>query len=105
MPPRPCLTTSLCSPLTRGLPEAIAGAGITLATPAHSVQDFLSIPDDEEIKPWVEALKRLLTEDWTEACTKAQAALNIDQGIDNVVKILLPYITHCERERIGFNLS
>ncbi|MBU3845029.1 MAG: glycosyltransferase [Candidatus Anaerobiospirillum pullicola] len=88
-----------------GLPEAIAGAGITIAPPAHSVQDFLSIPDDDEIKPWVEALKRLLTEDWTAACTKAQATLNIDQGIDNVVKILLPYITHCERERIGFNLS
>ena len=88
-----------------GLSEAFAGAGIALPAPEHCLQDFLSIPDDEEIKPWVEALKRLLNEDWSEACAKAQATLDIEKGIDRVVQILLPYITHCERERIGFNIA
>ena len=43
-----------------GLPEAAAGGGICIDAPEHCRQDYNSLPDDEEIKPWVESLLQLL---------------------------------------------
>lgn len=86
-----------------GLPEAAGGAGIHLQAPAHCVADYLSIPDDEEIEPWFEALKRLLNEDWSAQLTKAQEELGIEKGLDRVIQILMPYIQERRNTHISFN--
>ncbi len=59
-----------------GIPEAINGGGIVLEPPSHCTRDFTELPTDEEIAPWVAALKRLLTEDWTQAIATARS--NVD---------------------------
>ena len=34
-------------------------------------KDYYCVPSDEEVAPWVEALERLLVEDWTAQCRQA----------------------------------
>ena len=43
-----------------GLEEAMAGAGIALDVPSTLHDDPARMPSDEEIAPWIEALKQLL---------------------------------------------
>ena len=43
-----------------GLEEAMAGAGIALDVPSTLHDDPARMPSDEEIAPWLEALKQLL---------------------------------------------
>lgn len=86
-----------------GLPEAIGGAGFNLQPPAHCIQDYLSIPDDDEIEPWFDALKHLLNDDWSEKLAKAQDQLSIEKCLDRTIEILLPYIQQRKRESIAFN--
>ena len=86
-----------------GLPEASGGVGIALQAPEHCVKDHLSIPSDEEIALWGEALKRLLEEDFSAQLQKAQQNLSVDKGIDRVLQVLRPYINAHNHERIDFN--
>ena len=88
-----------------GLPEATAGAGIHIAPPDHCVNDNFSIPDDEEIRPWCEALDRLLKEDWSEQLKKAQEELAVDRSLDRLIEILRPYYERRMCDRIHFNNS
>lgn len=79
------------SSMSGGIPEAMAGGGISLETPDHCKNDYLSVPTDEEIRPWVDALKRLLNEDWTEALKKAQETLSVEKSTDRVIETLRPF--------------
>lgn len=88
-----------------GLPEASGGAGIHLKPPAHCSQDHLSIPDDEEIQPWFDALQRLLNEDWSSKLKKAQEDLAIDKSLERLINILRPYYEERQCDRICFNQS
>ena len=94
----------LCSN-SGGLPEAIGGAGIALAPPEHCLQDHLSIPDEAEIQPWFDALKRLLEEDWSAQLRKAQEQLSLDKGLDNIIRVLLPYLNQRNQDKLHFNYS
>lgn len=62
-----------------GIPEAINGGGIVLEPPAHCRQDFTELPSDEEIAPWVEALKRLVSADWSAAIANARRNVDINE--------------------------
>lgn len=59
-----------------GLPEAMGACGICIETPQHCKDDYFSLPTDEEIRPWVEGLKQLLAQDWTEQFKRAEQALD-----------------------------
>lgn len=85
-----------------GLQEAACGAGISLDAPEHCSKDHLSIPTDEEIRPWIDALKRLLNEDWTDKIEKAKKELNVDATLDKFIQVLLPYIEQGENYGIRF---
>lgn len=78
------------SSMSGGIPEAMAGGGISLEAPEHCKQDYLSIPTDEEIRPWVDALKRILNEDWSEALSKARDTLSVEKSTDRVIEALRP---------------
>ncbi len=73
-----------------GIPEAVGEGGIILDVPQHCIDDPLSLPTDEEIRPYVDALKRLLQEDWSEKIKKARANLDLKALTQNLVGILLP---------------
>ncbi len=79
----------LCSQ-NGGLAEAMAGAGIAVEPPPKTVKDYTRIPTDEEIEPWVQALERLLNEDWTERCQEAAKINNINQSLRRLVALLNP---------------
>ena len=86
-----------------GLKEATFGAGIHLDAPEHCIKDNLSLPDDEEIKPWAQALERLVNEDWDQQLKHAQDNLSIDKNIDRLIAILRPYYERRYRDHIKFN--
>lgn len=86
-----------------GLKEATFGAGIHLDAPEHCIKDNLSLPDDEEIKPWAQALERLVNEDWEQQLKHAQDNLSIDKNIDRLIAILRPYYERRYRDHVKFN--
>lgn len=86
-----------------GLKEATFGAGIHLEAPEHCIKDNLSLPDDEEIKPWAQALERLVNEDWEQQLKHAQDNLSIDKNIDRLIAILRPYYERRYRDHVKFN--
>lgn len=86
-----------------GLKEATFGAGIHLDAPEHCIKDNLSLPDDEEIKPWTQALERLVNEDWEQQLKHAQDNLSIDKNIDRLIAILRPYYERRYRDHVKFN--
>lgn len=88
-----------------GLPEASGGAGIHLSVPDHCANDYLSIPDEEEMKPWYDALRQLLTQDWSEKLEKAKVELSIEKGIDRFEEVIRPYIERRDRDHMLFNHS
>lgn len=55
-----------------GIPEAFVGAGISLEAPEHCQQDYYSLPSDQEIQPWVDALRTMLSTDWSKQLQNAQ---------------------------------
>lgn len=75
---------------TGGLPEAVSYGGICLDVPPACVVDAFRLPTEEEMRPWMDALKRLLNEDWTEPCAKAAAQNNIEYFTTRFLKVLLP---------------
>lgn len=88
-----------------GLQEASCGAGINLEAPEHCVKDHLSIPTDKEIRPWIDALKRLLNEDWSKQLKAAKAELNVESTLDKFIKVLTPYLEQGESYRVRFGTS
>ncbi|WP_299393074.1 glycosyltransferase [uncultured Desulfovibrio sp.] len=73
-----------------GLPEAVGEGGICLDAPEACRKDHLRLPTEEEMRPWMDALKRLLTEDWTEPCARAAAAHDVERYADRLLELLQP---------------
>lgn len=82
----------LCSQ-AGGLPEAMAGCGISLAAPEHCVEDNWSIPTDEEIKPWVEALKQILSTDYSEHFARAKEIHSIESSTLRTINLFKPLLS------------
>ncbi|MDY4450915.1 MAG: hypothetical protein SPE37_02165, partial [Campylobacter sp.] len=59
-----------------GLEEAMAGAGIALDVPSTLHDDPARVPSDEEIAPWLEALKELLKAKTTPVIAPTPSLLN-----------------------------
>lgn len=85
-----------------GLPEAVNGGGILLAPPASTLKDNFCLPTDEEIAPWVEALERLLQEDWTEKCQIASKGIDIEQSYQRLMSYLEPLMKQGSKQRNVF---
>ena len=85
----------LCSDTGGGLPEAAGvaeGASIALVPPEHCRRDFMELPTPEETQPWVEALRRLLAGDHTQACAAAAARHAPERTAARVWELLLPLL-------------
>lgn len=73
-----------------GIPEAIAEGGIIINPPEHCINDNCSLPDDDEIRPYIEGLERLMTEDWSEKIQKSVQNVDREKLTDRLIKILEP---------------
>lgn len=86
-----------------GLEQAMAGAGIALEVPASVNKDALNIPSDEEMKPWLDALKKLLKDKASGAMEaafdEAAKTLDIERSTDRLMEILAPLFAR----RAGLN--
>lgn len=76
------------SSMSGGIPEAIGKAGISIETPKHCQKDYFSVPTDEEIRPWVDALKKILETDWSEQLAITQVSLSPKSSTLRVCKLL-----------------
>ena len=81
-----------------GLPEAIAGGGVLLDAPEHCQQDFYSLPSDEEIEPWVNALQVLLTENFDSELEAARKRLSQDIAVTRLVEALKPLMERKDKQ-------
>lgn len=75
-----------------GLAEASAGGGVLIDTPDHCQNDYYSLPSDEEIEPWVNALQVLLTENFDQELLAARERLSQDSAVKRLIKVLTPLI-------------
>lgn len=83
-----------------GLKEAIADqGGILLDAPESCRKDLLNIPSDEEIAPWVDALERLVQEDWTEQCKVSAQINNIESSVDRLLALITPLMEKGRAEK------
>lgn len=73
-----------------GIPEAINGGGICLEVPAHCQNDPLSIPSNEEIEPWLQALQKLLQDDWQAQIQQARRNVDLQILTTHLVEVLWP---------------
>lgn len=73
-----------------GMEEAMAGAGIAVAVPEACKEDHLRIPTNEEIKPWVSAIKKVLKSDFSKEFEEAEKQLDIEASTDRLLELLEP---------------
>lgn len=83
-----------------GLIESSGGASINLPVPEHCQRDYLSLPSEEEMAPWLEALKRLLSEDCSEKLKAAQDKLAPEHCVPRFNAIVQPYLAARTNERV-----
>lgn len=88
----------LCSK-SGGLAEAFAGGGISLDVPEHCKRDYYSLPTDEEIKPWVAALKELLDHKYDQKVEEARQELIKLNAPDRLIEAITPLIQETQRHR------
>ena len=73
-----------------GISEAMAGCGINIEAPQHCKDDHMSIPTDEEIRPWVEALKEILNSDYSDKIANARKQLSPESALKKTLDAFLP---------------
>lgn len=79
----------LCS-TSGGLAEAMAGCGEVLEAPLHCQNDFMSVPTDEEIRPWIDALKRVLSTDYSEKFDQAKEQFSLERVTARTIEAFRP---------------
>lgn len=78
-----------------GLPEAVGEGGICIETPRECQSDWFRLPTEEEMRPWMDALKVMLDEEkqkeWRIKATEASKAYNLEDSINRVIELLEPF--------------
>lgn len=75
-----------------GLPEAIGTAGICLDAPVECQRNYSLIPTEEQARPWMDALKKLLTEDYSKQCQETAASFNPDVSARRALEAISPLL-------------
>lgn len=71
-----------------GLPEAIAGAGLTVELPRACMEDMTLMPTFEDIRLWYDALHEALTRDFTAEIAHAQAVNALEKSTERLMNAL-----------------
>lgn len=89
-----------------GIREAFGGAGISLDAPEHCQNDYLSLPTDDEIEPWIEALQQLLHKNWDEQFVSASKLHSMKTSylrLSNLLHQLRPELVQANDLKIPFD--
>ncbi len=91
-----------------GLPEAIGEGGVCIETPERCRRDYCYVPSESEVQPWLDALKKMLKEDYSERCAKTAAALDPNVSAKRVLELFTPLLnraasTYSQYHRGGMN--
>ena len=86
-----------------GLAEAIGGGGVLIDTPEHCQEDFYSLPTDEEIEPWFNALKVLLAENFDQELETARTRLSQDRAVNRLISALNPLINKSQHQTLDLS--
>ena len=86
-----------------GLEEAMAGAGIALDVPSTLHNDPTRMPSDEEIAPWLEALKELLKAKIPETPVIAPtpSLRGVSEANDEAIPLKIPPVIASEQSERG----
>lgn len=87
-----------------GLVESTAGAGMHVPIPETYRHNYLKVPTDEDIKPWLDALQSALNEDRSERIAKAKLEFALNRTIDRIQQLLLPLYAQQRYRKIAFGL-
>ena len=82
-----------------GIPEAIAGGGLVCTIPQQCMKNYLYLPSEEEMRPWMDALKRLLSEDWSGACRRSAERNALDKSTARLVALLNPLVDKAHKSK------
>ena len=85
-----------------GLPEAVSEGGICLDAPAASKSDYNYIPTEAEVRPWMDALKKVLSEDYSANCAKAAARHQPEISAKRVYELLKPLLDRAASTQAQF---
>lgn len=77
-----------------GLPEAVRSGGVTLPCPVACIADYSRLPTEEEIQPWLDALKDMLARPahWEEQARAMAAEHTIEKSTERVLDVLTPLL-------------
>ena len=68
----------------------MAGCGEVLETPEHCREDHWSIPTDEEIQPWIDALKKVMETNYSEQFAKAKIQHSNERSTERTLDAFMP---------------
>lgn len=77
-----------------GLPEAVGSGGIIVPCPATCHADYNRLPTEDEVRPWLHALKHMLSQPapWEELARKAATEQSIEKSTERVLDVLTPLL-------------
>lgn len=77
-----------------GLPEAVGSGGVTLTCPVACIADYNRLPTEEEMQPWLDALKDMLARlaHWEEQARAMSAEHTIEKSTERALDVLAPLL-------------
>lgn len=85
-----------------GLAESTGGAGIHIPIPEKYRKNYLAIPSDQDIQPWIDGLHRALNEDLSERMAQAKLNFALNRTLDRIQNLLLPLQAQQRRSKIAY---
>lgn len=78
-----------------GLPEAVNGGGVNISAPQACHDDHLRLPTEEEVQPWMDALKDMVASkrkynEWSQKALESSKIHEIESVTDRTMDILAP---------------
>lgn len=75
-----------------GLVQSTGGGGCLIDLPSHVIEDFYSLPNDDEIEPWLKAIEKAMEADFWSTLEAAKKQLSVVATVDNLVSLISPLI-------------
>lgn len=82
-----------------GIKDAIGNGGVVIPPSPRLIHNPMLVPTDKEIRPYVDALKRVLTEDFSKGINEAKEVVNIKRLTERLIEILKPLYNNPQRLR------
>lgn len=86
-------------------PDDSALGGILVKPAQSTMDDYLTIPSEQEIEPYVEALEQLLNNDYSEQCKKSAEVNNPQKNLERFKSFIVPLMDKAQQSKNPLNQS